>query len=235
MLEDRFGAQIQFISMDGPKISSTDIRHRISEGKEVSGLVPDSVNAYIRLKGLYLCDLTWREIDDSLRKRLKPERYRHTLGVAETAYRLSERFGVDPQRARLAGMLHDCAKWMEYSDMVELVQGTDVDDEELHTKAVLHAPAGMVLAEREYGVRDPEILSAIRMHTLGGAEMTTLDQLIYVADFIEPNRKPFPGLEEARSLAEADISAAAKKCAQLTSAFVIERGGQPHPRTALML
>ena len=116
-----------------------------------------------------------------------------------------------------------------------LAAGVDVDAEELETESVLHAPAGMVHAQRRFGVRDGEILSAIRKHTLGDRQMSALDALIYTADFIEPNRKWFPGMDEARALAETDIFAAAAKCAELTNQYVLSQGRKPHPRTVEML
>ena len=236
-LRRRFGAKITFLDVNGPDVSSTEVRSRVAEGNSIEGLVPESVAAYIREKGLYLCAMPWRALEQQLAQKLKPGRYLHTLGVADTAQRLAGRYGVDPMRARLAGMLHDCAKWMAYGDMVALVRRyvPDADEEEIETESVLHAPAGAVVAWREYGVRDREILSAIRKHTLGGPEMTALEALIYVADFIEPNRKPFDGLEGARALAEEDVFAAARRCARLTSDFVLQRGGTPHPRTMQML
>ena len=144
---------------------------------------------------------------------------------------------MDPARAELAGLLHDCAKYMPIDEMRKLVQGVvpDADDEELATVSVLHAPAGAVWAAREFGVQDRGILSAIRKHTLGDGQMSALDALIYTADFIEPNRTPFPGLEEARALAETDIFAATRKCAELTNRHLAEQGRQAHPRTLRML
>ena len=232
-----FGAKITILNVNGPDVSSTEIRQRVAEGSSIGEMVPEGVAAYIRERGLYLCAMPWQTLEQQLAQKLKPGRYLHTLGVAETARRLADRYGVDPMRARLAGMLHDCAKWMAYGDMVALVRKyvPDADEEEIGTEAVLHAPAGAVVAWREYGVRDREILSAIRKHTLGGPEMTALEALIYVSDFIEPNRKPFDGLESARTLAEEDIFAAARRCARLTSDFVRQRGGIPHPRTMQML
>ena len=85
------------------------------------------------------------------------------------------------------------------------------------------------------GVQDPDVLSAIRNHTLGRRGMSPLETLIFVSDFIEPNRAPFEGLEEARTLAETDLRAAARRCAELSNDFVLRRGGQVHPRTAEML
>lgn len=234
LLKERYGAEIIFAKASGPDISSTAIRARVAEGRSIRGLAPDSVCDYIREKGLYLCAYTWNELEVLLSERLKPARFRHTMGVAETAERLARKYGADPMRARLAGMLHDCAKSMDYDQMVALVKGNvpDLDDEELATEPVLHAPAGMLLARDEYGVRDPEILSAIRRHTLGDKNMTLLDAVIFVSDFIEPSRRPFAGLEDARAEAEKDIWSAARLCARLSGAFVESRGGKPHPRTA---
>ena len=234
LLKERYGAEIIFAKASGPDISSTAIRARVAEGRSIRGLAPDSVCDYIREKGLYLCAYTWNELEVLLSERLKPARFRHTMGVAETAERLARKYGADPMRARLAGMLHDCAKSMDYDQMVALVKGNvpDLDDEELATEPVLHAPAGMLLARDEYGVRDPEILSAIRRHTLGDKNMTLLDAVIFVSDFIEPSRRPFAGLEDARAEAEKNIWSAARLCARLSGAFVESRGGKPHPRTA---
>ena len=171
-----FGAKITILNVNGPDVSSTEIRQRVAEGSSIGEMVPEGVAAYIRERGLYLCAMPWQTLEQQLAQKLKPGRYLHTLGVAETARRLADRYGVDPMRARLAGMLHDCAKWMAYGDMVALVRKyvPDADEEEIGTEAVLHAPAGAVVAWREYGVRDREILSAIRKHTLGGPEMTAL-------------------------------------------------------------
>ncbi len=236
-LERAFGARIQFLDVDGPAISSTEIRNRVAANAPIDALTPPAVADYIRRKGLYLCAMTWAEIDHALSETLKPARWRHSLGVAETAMRLAPRYGVDPQRARLAGLLHDCAKSMPCEAMRALVQANvpDADVLEMTTSQVLHAPAGMVVARQKFGVRDPQILSAIRKHTLGGANMTAFEALIYVADVIEPNRAMYDGLARARELAETDIRAAARYCAQMTSDYVRSRHGVLHPRTAEML
>lgn len=236
MLERRFGAKVRILPAAGPEISSTMIRQRIAKGFSIAGLVPAEVEAYIRRNGLYLCGCTWDELERRLEAKLKPSRLRHTLGVAQTAMRLAERFGVDPQRARLAAMLHDCAKCLPYGDQLVLAQMVgDADDEELALEAVVHASAGMALAKRDFGVRDPEILSAIRKHTLGDGHMTPLELLIFVSDFIEPTRAPFDGLEEVRALAETDLRAAAKRSARLSNEYVLRRGGRVHPRTAALI
>ena len=236
-LERQYGARFEILPFHGPDISSTQIRQRAARGEDISTLVPPGVAAYIRKQLLYLANRSREEICAALEATLKPGRYIHTLGVAETALRLAPRCGVDPARAELAGLLHDCAKYMPIEEMRKLVVGAvpDADDEELATVSVLHAPAGAVWAAREFGVRDQGILSAIRKHTLGDGQMSALDALIYTADFIEPNRTPFPGLEEARALAETDIFAATRKCAELTNRHLAEQGRQAHPRTLRML
>lgn len=126
-----------------------------------------------------------QEICGRLQHVLKPSRYQHTLGVEETAVRLAETYGADAQRARLAGLLHDCGK--EAGD------------------ALGHAAAGAVLAEQEYGITDPEILSAIRYHTTGKPDMSLLEKIIFVADYIEPGRSQAPRLSELRELAFQDL------------------------------
>jgi len=232
-LERDYGARIHLLNVCGPDISSTDVRNAVAEGRSIDSLVPQPVAEYIREKGLYLCSMPVEQVCRKLQSALKPGRYQHTLGVADTARRLAPRFGVDPMRAYLAGLLHDCAKWMRYEEMVELVRGNvpDLTQDELANEPVLHAPAGMLVAQRDYGVCDPEILSAIRKHTVGSGGMTALEKLVYTADFVEPNRKPFDGLEDARALAETDLNAATKKCAELTRDHVIRCGGVPDPRS----
>ena len=232
-LPDVPGLKMESLNVKCPDISSGAVRRRVAAGEDIGGLVPEVVAAYIRAQGLYLCEYTEAEILERLKKVLSLHRWHHTLGVADTALRLAERFGVSPGKARLAALLHDCAKSLPYGEMRGLVEQNvpDTDDMELDAEPVLHAPAGMVLARRDYGVRDPEVLQAIRRHTLGGENMTPLDALIYVSDFIEPGRRPFPGLDQVRELAETDIFAAMRLSARLSNDYLISRGQQPHPKT----
>jgi len=232
-----YGTRVDLLSAAGPDLSSTQLRERVAKGEDIRGSVPGSVADYIRDHGLYLCDFSEGEILEKLKRTLSFHRFTHTLGVAETAQRLAPLCGVDPMRARLAGLLHDCAKSMPLDEMRTLVTNhlPDLDEQELATRAILHAPAGMLLARDEYGVRDPSILSAIRKHTVGDGLMSPMDALIYVSDFIEPGREEFPGLEKARRLAEKDIWQAMVMCAGLTNRHLRERGQSVHPRTLRLL
>ena len=231
------GTGKHILSIEGLDVSSGIVRERVAAGTTLAGLVPPAVEVYIRENGLYLCDYAEPELLERLKATITLHRYHHTLGVADTAQRLAPHCGVDPMRARLAGLLHDCAKSLPYGEMRRLVAENvpDADEEELDSEPVLHAPAGMVLARRDYGVRDPSILQAIRRHTLGGENMTAMDALIYVSDFIEPGRRPFDGLERARAAAEEDIFRAMRICAELTSGYLAGHGQTPHPRTLKLL
>ena len=232
-----YHTRVDLLPVSGPPLSSTAVRKRVAEGLPGDGCVPGAVADYIRQKGLYLCKYSEEQIMEHLKGMLTYHRFTHTLGVADTAQRLATNCGVDPLRARLAGLLHDCAKSMPLEEMREMVMNNldDLDVEELETRAILHAPAGMVMARDVFGVRDPSILSAIRKHTVGDGEMSPMDALIYVSDFIEPGREPFPGLEKARKLAEKDIYKAMVCCTQLTAKHLKSQGKHVHPRSQALL
>ena len=145
---------------------------------------------------------------------------------------LAPRYGIEVPKARLAALLHDVAKYEPLDRQIALAKTLDDTDEaELSTPSVLHAPAGRVIAQAEFGVSDPDVLNAIRSHTLGRRGMSPLEKLLFVCDFAEPGRKEFDGLARVRELAAADIDAAALECAALTQKYLAENGRRPHPRT----
>ena len=228
------GARVLWLEGDIPDISSTRIRELAAVRAELSGFVSAPVGRYIRKRGLYLTAMPEVEAERALRETLSPHRFSHTLGVRETAERLANIHGLDAAAARVAGLLHDAAKCALYIEQLRLAEGV-ADELERANPELLHAPAGMAVARDRFGVRDPEILSAIRNHTLGRRGMSGLELAIYVADFIEPEREDFPGLSDVRELAEADLQAAASKCAELTYDFCRRRGSAPHPRTLELL
>ena len=132
----------------------------------------------------------WKIIEEKLSQTLDTVRYRHTMGVSFTAAAMAMALGYDVEKARLAGLLHDCAKWVPASQRLALCEqnGIEVSDIEKVNLSLLHSKLGVLLAQRDYGITDEEILSAIRWHTTGRPGMTILDQIIYIADYIEPNR-----------------------------------------------
>ena len=228
------GARVRWLEGDPPDISSTHIREVAATRGDLRGLVDDKVAAYIREKGLYLMNVPEVEAEEMLKKTLTRHRFRHTLGVRDTSERLARIYGLDAAAARVAGLLHDAAKCLPEKEQRRLAAGL-ADEGELANPELLHAPAGAAVAKETFGVRDEEILAAIRCHTLGGAEMTGLMLAVFVADFIEPGREDFPGLAEARALAGTDLRAAASKCAQLTKKHLEETGRAVHPRMETML
>lgn len=146
------------------------------------------------------------EIKASLSRKMRQYRYIHSLGVMETCVALAETYGVHPFKARLAGLLHDCAKNNE-NEYMRKYGRQEMKKEFADYPAVLHSHLGAVVAEKEYGVKDPQILNAIRYHTTGRPAMTTLEKIVLVADMIEPNRR-YEGIEGIRQIVYSDLDEA---------------------------
>lgn len=165
-----------------------------------------------------------------LKKKLLPTRYEHTLSVSFTSMALAMRYQYDVNKAELAGLLHDCAKRFDDTTIIEKCQkkGILLSEEELQTSAVLHAKLGAVLAEEKYGIHDIEILDAIRYHTTGRSNMTLLDKIVYIADYIEPRRNKAPNLDEIRKLAFIDLDEALYQIMKQTLDYLNKKGGSVH-------
>lgn len=210
---DKFGGKILPIQMERVQISSEQIRELLQSGHSVHTQCPERVECYIRLHGLYGCKKQRinaaedkRKLLHCLASTLRPKRFIHTLGVAETAAALGFchfRSYSDIRRAELAGFLHDCAKYFTGDEMIEQCRsiGIHLSDVEQANTALIHGKLGAFYAKERYGIQDTEILSAIACHTTGKPGMSTLEKIIYVADYIEPGRQcdcsPYP-LEEIR-------------------------------------
>ena len=179
--------------------------------------------------------MTRAEMLKKLKKTLDTQRYAHTLGVEETALQMARTFGVDEQKASLAGLLHDCAKCCSLQEMAAYVQNDSiaktVDDSMRSSRALMHGPAGAARARKEYGVSDPEVLGAIRYHTTGCASMSDLDKIIYLADMIEPGRKEYPGLAEVRALCKTDLNGAMRLALSQSAEYVSDNHQALHPDT----
>ncbi len=147
------------------------------------------------------------KIMNEMRKSLPARRYEHTLGVTYTAACLAMRYGADIEKARIAGLLHDSAKYMTSKEKIQTCQknGLSVSQYEEKNPELLHAKLGAYLAESRYGISDSEILSAITWHTTGKPDMTLLEKILYIADYMEPNRDQAPNLPEVRKLAFVDL------------------------------
>lgn len=169
----------------------------------------------------------------AVQMRMSERRFKHVLGVEETAIALAERYGESTEKASIAALTHDYAK--ERSDeefQLAIDQGEYENKAELlkYGNAIWHGLVGADFVARELGVTDEEILSAIRLHTTGAAEMTLLDKIIYVADYIEPGRS-FPGVEDARVIAFSDLDQAVAFETKHTLAHLVEAENPVYPKT----
>lgn len=177
--------------------------------------------------------MNYKQMREQLKSRLKPSRFLHSEGVAETAAFLGERFQLDIEQCRVAGLLHDCAR--QYSDKQLQAEadrrGISYGEVDKAMPLLLHAYIGASLVKEDYGVTDQAICQAIFRHTVGGAGMTELDKVIYFADMIEPNRD-YPQVEELRRLsrlASLDEMFFAGLVQSLN--FVLKKGSLVHPDT----
>ena len=209
LLEERFGGKAVVLHNVPLEISSTHLRRMLILGGADHYMDP-KVLAYIRENGLYgtgrdYKNLSMEELRDVVVSLLKPKRVNHVLGCAETAVRLAEQYGADPVLARRAGLLHDITKAMDGPDQLLLLDKYDIivsDFERNHPK-LLHAKTGAGVAKYVFGDCD-EVCRAIYWHTTGKPDMTLLEKVIYLADYIEPNRD-FPGVERLRRAVYDDL------------------------------
>ncbi|MDD6307719.1 MAG: bis(5'-nucleosyl)-tetraphosphatase (symmetrical) YqeK [Clostridiales bacterium] len=166
-----------------------------------------------------------------IRKKLKKEldkgRYEHTKGVMYTAGCLAMAHGYSVEKAMLAGLLHDCAKCIPNDEKIALCEKNHIliSQVEYHSPYLLHAKLGAYLAEQIYEVSDPEILHSIKVHTTGEPNMSLLDKIIYIADYIEPGRDKAPNLEQVRQLAFHDLNACMAEILRDTLIYLSSRGG----------
>ncbi len=151
-----------------------------------------------------------KKIKEKLKNELDESRYEHTSGVMDTAACLAMRYGADMTKALVAGLLHDCAKCIPNGKKLKLCKKNGIEVTPFEEKApfLLHAKLGAWMAEHEYHVSDPAILSAIACHTTGKPDMSLLDKIIFIADYIEPGRDKATGLPEIRRLSFTEIDKA---------------------------
>ena len=173
------------------------------------------------------------EIEKKLKKEVDKERYAHTRGVMYTAAAMAMAHQADMEQAMYAGLLHDCAKCISNHDKLKICKKNKifVSPSEERRPFLLHAKLGAYFARKTYGVEDKEILHAIQVHTTGEPGMNTLDKIIYIADYIEPNRNKAPNLEEARRLAFEDLDRAMLKILSDTLNYLERKGGEIDPLT----
>lgn len=173
-----------------------------------------------------------QNIKNLLIEKISGKRYQHSLRVADKARELAIIYGVEPDKAYLAGLIHDYAKGIAGEDLIKLAEENDLitDPIEREIPYILHGPVGAYLLKKEKITIDKEILSAVRCHTLGEIGMTVLDKIIYVADMVEPGRN-FTGLEYLSSVAANDLDKALLLCLDMAIINCINKSRLLHPQS----
>lgn len=235
LLEDRYGARITAVPIPIPDISSTQIRERVRLGLALDGLVPEAVAEYIGRHRLYNPPRTLSpdEMVRQLTRMVPEERLAHSIGTMEEAVRLAERFDGPVEQARVAGLLHDCAKGLSLAAMREQAReiGVAVDPERWQYEELLHAPLGAALLRKVFGVTDPDIVRAVKWHNTGTSPMEKLDLILYLADKIEPTRRRRYGLDVVRRLALTSLEKATAESMRQSLEYLKRSGRWAHPDT----
>ena len=236
---ERNGHTVHLLKNEVVDISSTQLRRMLVF--ECAGpFLPKGVEPFIRQLGLYgtgeSCkNLPMEKLEQVVISLLKPSRVSHVLGCRDTAAALAEKWGADVTDAARAGMLHDVTKALDGPHQLTLCReyGTILDDFSMRYPKTLHALTGSLVAERIFGENEA-VVAAIRSHTTGKADMNLLEMIIYVADYMEPNRD-FPGVERLRELAFTDIRAALKLGLEYTLEHLKEQGAEVSPESRAAL
>lgn len=209
-LEKKYGAKIHFIQMEPMRVSSESIRAMLKCGQEEAvEYLPEPVFDYIHEHRLYPA-IDRQAIREKLRIELKPSRFLHTTGVENTAACLAMRYGADMNLAALAGLLHDCAKNLSNETLLaeSRKNGLEISEIEERQPFLLHGKLGAFYAKTRYGIDEEGVLDAIIWHTTGRPKMSLLEEIVFIADYIEPSRKEIPGLSEIRRLVFTNLSEA---------------------------
>lgn len=172
------------------------------------------------------------QIIEYLKENLKESRYEHSLSVRDTAVKMAKIYGADIDKARTAGLVHDCAKYMSNEEILDIASKNNINVDEV-AKAnpqLLHGSIASVIAQNDMGIYDEEILDAIKYHTTGKKNMNLLEKIIYISDYIEPLRD-FPGVEDLRKKALVNLDDALLDAFNNTIEVVISRNQLLHMNT----
>ncbi|MGH4051020.1 MAG: bis(5'-nucleosyl)-tetraphosphatase (symmetrical) YqeK [Clostridium sp.] len=173
-----------------------------------------------------------KQMLDYIKVNLKESRFNHSLSVSDTAALLAKRYHQNIEKAHIAGLVHDCAKNLTNIQLIKVVSDhkIEISDIEIQNPSILHGLVASIIAKDEMGINDEDILMSIRYHTTGRKNMSTLEKIIYIADYIEPLRA-FSGVEELRSLTQIDLDAAILKSFDNTIKYIISKSGLLHMNT----
>jgi len=229
------GAEIFLLDNPVTDISSTQLR-RMLTFQCAAPLLPGCVSDYIQNNGLYgsncaLQGLSLKELETVVVGLLKPERVAHVLGCRDTAVKLAKHWGADETDAARAALLHDITKALDGPLQLTLSAqyGIILDKFSQKHSKTLHARTGSFVAQRVFG-ENPAVVAAIRSHTTGKPAMNMLEKIIYVADYMEPNRD-FPGVDRLRNLAYTDMNGALRLGLTMTVELLKKQGRDVSPES----
>jgi len=210
--------------------SSSDVRDILPK-RAGADMLPNGVYEHIISRRLYGAKPDWNWLREKAYSMLKPKRIPHVKGCEEEAVRLAHHWGADPEKAAEAAILHDITKKLNLREQLILCEkyGIIPDALEAASEKLLHAKTGAALARERFGVSN-DVYEAIKWHTTGRADMSVLEKIIYMADYIEPTRD-FEGVETLRKLAYADLDAAMRLGYEMSLADLARYGVSPHPNT----
>lgn len=176
--------------------------------------------------------MTVEQMHEKLKQVLTEKRYNHSIGVMNTAMEMARFYGADVEKTQIAALLHDCAKNYSASEMSELCERYNVvlDDVSKASRGLIHGFLGAEIAQKYYGVSDPEIYDAIYYHTIGKPDMNIITKIIYIADGIEPSRN-YEGVDRIRDMVYEDIDRALVLQIDYTIHSVINKGALLHTNT----
>lgn len=225
-----YGAAVTVIPVEVTELSSTEVRTALP-GRCGRELLDESVYREIIRYRLYGAKPEFAWLREKAYAMLKPKRIPHVAGCEQEAVFLAKRWGLDPGEAAEAGILHDITKRLGLSDQLLLCKkyGITIDGLERQSEKLLHSKTGAAVARAEFGVSD-EVYSAIFWHTTGKADMTEMEKLLYLADYVEPNRS-FEGVEKLRRLCREDLNRAMCLGLQMSVEDLTERGAPIHSKT----
>ena len=172
-------------------------------------------------------------IKQYVKEQMSEKRWQHTLGVMESSVKLATKYGANPDKAYLASLLHDVAKYWPVDKLREIIVSEQLYPDMLeYDNQLLHSHVGAYVAQTQFNIRDEEVLDAIRFHTSGRENMTLLEKIVCLADYIEPGRD-FPNVERIRALAEQSLEKALIAGIDSTISFLIAKGKKIYPLTVL--
>ena len=225
-----YGTKVEVIDMEPTDVSSTMLRTELAQGRGAA-LLSRSVYGYVLRNRLYGVRPEPEALWELAKEWYAPKRIPHVLGCRETAVKLAQRWGEDLLDAETAAILHDITKKTPVKEQLQFCEKCGIMTPNISEEyeATLHAFSGAAAAELEFGISD-RVRDAIMWHTTGKADMTLLEKIIWLADYMEPTRKT-EGLEEIRTLAYSDLDAALCLAMEKSIRYMEEAGFHLHPAT----